>query len=34
MAELTKKEIIEAMNEAYKKNGYYEACKVCERIPR
>ena len=32
MAELTKKEIIEAMNEAYKKNGYYEACKVYEEM--
>ena len=32
MAELTKKAIIEAMNEAYKKNGYYEACKVYEEM--
>lgn len=32
MAEFTKKAIIEAMNEAYKKNGYYEACKVYEEM--
>ena len=32
MAELTKKAIIEAMNEAYKKNGYYGACKVYEEM--
>ena len=32
MAELTKKTIIEAMNEAYKKNGYYEAYKVYEEM--
>ena len=32
MAELTKKEIIGAMNEAYKKNGYYEACKVYKEM--
>lgn len=32
MVELTKEAIIEAMNMAYKKNGYYEACRVYKEM--
>lgn len=32
MIELTKEAIIEAMNTAYKKNGYYEACRVYKEM--
>lgn len=32
MAEITKEKIIKAMNEAYKKSGYFEACRIYKEM--